>query len=115
MNDKLLGILGLARRAGRLILGFDMVCERIKSGEARLVITASDTSKNTYKSLIRVLDESPCEHIVLCRGKEDISAALGRLTSVMCVTDEGFARKIKELNLQGADNGSKKTEGNGSI
>ena len=78
MNDKLLGILGLSRRAGKLIIGFDMVCEKIESGEAKLVITASDTSKNTYKALVKALDESPCEHIALCRGKEEVSAALGR-------------------------------------
>ena len=103
MNDKLLGILGIARRAGKLTLGFDMVCDKVKSGEASLVITASDTSRNTYKALMKVLNETDSDHITLSRTKEEISAALGRLTSVLCVTDSGFAHRIIELNTPNAD------------
>ena len=40
--DKLLGLLGLARRAGRLALGFSAVEKMVHRGEKPLVITASD-------------------------------------------------------------------------
>ena len=45
--NKLLNMLGLAKRAGKISTG-SFICEKmIKSGDARLVILANDASDNT--------------------------------------------------------------------
>ena len=40
MNNKLLSLLGLMRRAGKLSLGFDAAAESAVSGESSLILTA---------------------------------------------------------------------------
>lgn len=52
MNDKLLSLLGLARRGGKLSSGFDAVSNSIKRRKARLVLIASDISQKTQKELV---------------------------------------------------------------
>lgn len=49
MNDRISGMLGLAAKAGKLIVGEDKILEAIRSGKARLVIIAGDASDNTKK------------------------------------------------------------------
>ena len=42
MNDSLLPSIGLARKAGKLILGFDAVSTACKNGTAALVLLSED-------------------------------------------------------------------------
>ena len=55
MEDKaknaVTGLLGIARRAGRLSIGFDAVCAQIGEGKAELVLLACDLSEKTGKEL----------------------------------------------------------------
>ena len=51
MIERLLNMIGLARRAGKVSTGA-FVCEKmIKSRRARLVILACDASENTKKAV----------------------------------------------------------------
>ena len=47
--DKQLGRLGLAKRAGRLAIGFDPALKAVKDGSAVLILLASDLSEKTLK------------------------------------------------------------------
>ena len=50
--DRLLGAIGLCRRAGKLICGVPLICTELrKGGRAYLVLAASDVSDNTKKKL----------------------------------------------------------------
>ena len=51
MNDRLLSLLGIARRAGKLTMGFDPVAEDVAKHKAKLVLTASDLSERTLKGV----------------------------------------------------------------
>ena len=98
MGDLLLNFIGIARRAGKLTIGADPVRESIEKKKAKLILTANDVSKNTYKDMLREAEKSGVELLILNRTKEEISYALGKTTAVMAVEDEGFVKKIKELN-----------------
>ncbi len=52
MNDKFLSSLGLARRAGALVLGSEAVFASIRKREAALVFCASDISEASLKKLV---------------------------------------------------------------
>ena len=96
MNDKLLSLLGLCRKAGKITIGYDAVVASMAAGEAVIILCAEDISKNTYK---KVLNNSqiyaiPCFKIR--RNKDMVSNALGRLCTVVSINDAGFARKFKE-------------------
>lgn len=100
-NDKILSLLGLARKAGKLKSGEFCVETEVKKGKAKLVIVAndaSDNSKKNYKDMcsfrkVPVYLYSDKENLGRCIGTEERAAAV--------VLDEGFANSIiKELGNQ---------------
>ena len=97
MNDRILSLLGLCRRAGKLTLGFDLIAQSITDGSARLVVTASDISKSTGKKLGSLCEKSGVELLALARSKEELSLSLGRLCVAASVCDSGFAAKLSQL------------------
>ncbi|HJD23016.1 MAG TPA: 50S ribosomal protein L7ae, partial [Firmicutes bacterium] len=48
---RIAGLLGMARRAGKLTAGFDAVAALIGRGKAAAVMTAADLSEKTNKEL----------------------------------------------------------------
>ena len=96
-NDRLLSFLGIARRAGRLSLGFDSVCDSVRKGESRMILTASDASQGTLRRLRNHLPEDFADVYQLPCGIDRIDAALGKGVRLISVNDKGFANKIKEL------------------
>ena len=90
-TDKVLSMLGICRRAGKLEAGFDLVCEKIREKKAYLTLTAQDISDKTFKNLKYEADKQkiPCRRIGadrICLGK-----ACGIKAGVLAVTDEGMA------------------------
>lgn len=100
MTDKLLSIIGLARRAGRLSLGCDPVLTAVSKKQAKIIVTAQDISKNTLSRVMTAVEGSGIDIISLDHTKEQISLALGKLTAVFSVNDEGFAKQIILLSEQ---------------
>lgn len=51
--NKIYGMLGIARKAGKLVFGYDMAVSLIKGNNAEiLVILANDTSEKTKKNIV---------------------------------------------------------------
>ena len=57
MEDKLAGLLGMCRRAGRLTTGFDAVTALAAEGRAALILAASDVSGGAGARLDRSVDQ----------------------------------------------------------
>ena len=97
--NKLLGLLSLCRKAGRLRIGFEPVREAAESGEARLVLFAADFSPRSRERMERALtrDGDPPERMDTDLSMDDISQVCGKLAGVVAVADDGFAAGIKKL------------------
>lgn len=100
--SKALGMLGLARRAGKVLPGMPLTQKAVRGGRARLVIIASDASENTKKAAV-----SMCTYYrtgyEICFDKEQLSGAIGTAdTAVMTVTDAGFAKAILDKIRSGS-------------
>ena len=102
-TERIAGLLGMARRAGRLTAGFDAVSLLIANGKAAVVILAADLSEKTEKEL-RYAAKSSCdeEQMNMLRiplNKEEIGHALGlkKPAGVLALEDEGFAASIQKL------------------
>ncbi len=95
MNDRLLGLLGMARRAGRLIAGFDATLDAVKAHRAQLVLLASDLSPKTEKEL-RFQAETAVPILTLALTKEEIghAAGFGKPVGVVTTEDKGFAAAL---------------------
>ncbi len=97
MTDRLMSLLGLCRRAGKIVLGNDPVLDSINLRKAKLVIIASDCSQHTAKGVLRCAHMNNVKAHVVPYTKDDISLAVGKYTAVLSILDDGFAKKAETL------------------
>ncbi|MGT2712492.1 YlxQ-related RNA-binding protein [Streptococcus oriscaviae] len=95
-KQKIMQLLGLAQRAGRLISGEELVVEAIQKGQARLVFLAEDAAANLSK---KVTDKSQTYQVevVTAFSTLELSAAVGKARKVLAVTDAGFTKKMRSI------------------
>ena len=98
-SQKWMGMLSLCRKAGKLRIGFTPVAESIGSGEARLVLYASDFSPRSRERMEKALAKSgdPPGSRTVEAAMADLAAVCGKQAGVMAITDEGFTAGISRL------------------
>lgn len=95
MKDKLLSLLGICRKAGKLISGFDAAAESVKKGESGLVLTASDLSPKTKKEIEFITSKKHVETISVPVTIDEIGVKTGKHAGVLAITDTGLAQAVK--------------------
>jgi ribosomal protein L7Ae-like RNA K-turn-binding protein len=95
-DKKVLGALSMARKAGKLTLGFDAVKDTLVAAKARLVIITADVSPKTEKEVRFFCTRSGTDVIKTACGMEDIREMLGKKSGVLSVTDDGLAGLVKQ-------------------
>lgn len=94
-SNRILSLLGLCMKAGKLKSGGFQVEEAVKLGRAWLVIIAGDASDNTVKKFDNMCSyyEVPCFRY---GTKEELGRAIGKEErSVAAVCDEGFSKSLR--------------------
>lgn len=100
MENKALGLLGLARRAGKLSLGHDAVKAAVQNGTACLCLLSCDASERLCAEMKRTLEqyESEAKFLKTDFTMDELGHSTGsKKTAVLAVLDRGFAEKITEL------------------
>lgn len=97
--EKFLGMLGLARRAGKVIIGTAEVCLSMPRGRTALVIVSDEASAATKKRLTTKCDFYGIKKITVSIGMSELARRLGKTTTPACVavTDDGFAAQLIKL------------------
>ena len=95
-TQRLLGLLGLARRAGKLAVGTTAVRNMCNRGGKIMIIIARDVSPGQKSKLMRL---TPPENIVDdLLDRADMATALGREDlTVVAVQDRDFLKGIRTL------------------
>ena len=94
--DRILNLLGLCARAGRLVSGEANVVQLIRSGKARLAILDLGAARNTSKSVRDACHSHAAKLIFVPEGR--LGAAIGKPGRMAAATaDEGFAKRLDEL------------------
>ena len=94
-TDRLLGLLGLARRAGKLEIGEAMTAETVTAGKARAIFLANDIGEATRRKVMRHEERVPV--FTMPHDKETMGASLGFPgCAVCCLTDVGMVRAAAE-------------------
>lgn len=97
-NNKVLSLLGLATKAGRVASGEFSTEKSVKTGKGFLVLVADDASQNTKKKFQNMCDfyEVP---IYFIADKEELGRFCGKeFRASLAVQDENFAKAmLKEL------------------
>lgn len=92
---RLLGLLGLAQRAGKLALGASAVAQMIARPRPTLLIVARDAGPGAKKLMRLVPGERVVDGIV---DRAELARAFGREDlTVAAVQESGFVRGILEL------------------
>lgn len=108
---KLLGLLGLAHRAGKLAVGTTAVEGLIRRGRRPVVVVAEDAGA----ALLRRLESLGTDNCVLVRAtnRHELGKALGReQVAAVAVTDRGFVSGIVKLGLARTSQPAPEGEGN---
>lgn len=95
-KQQALNLLGLAKRAGRLVTGEGFVLDAIRDQSAKLVLVASDASANTRKKFSDKRDFYAVP-ISFALSAEELTDAIGSQRSLIAVQDNGFAKKLLKL------------------
>ena len=103
--NKFLSNLGLAKRANKIIFGFDEVVKCVDMGKAYTVFVTSDASSNTLRRIQNVIREYDIKVTTVPFTMYDIGDAAGRKpTAVFTVTDKGFDQLLhKSLHMNGGN------------
>lgn len=95
MKDKLLSLLGICRKAGKLESGFDVAAESVKKRKAALVLTAADLSPKSRKEIEFIAAREHIEVISVPASIDEIGGKTGRRAGVLTVMDKGLAQAVK--------------------
>lgn len=92
--NKIYSILGIARKGGKISIGFDETLFEIKNKKSKLVIISKDASEKTKKNI-----QFECKkydvNFIEFGEKEQIGRCLGkRVVSVLSISDENIVDYI---------------------
>ena len=98
---QLLFSIGLARRAGKLLSGTDMVLDGIRHGKVRIVVSAADNSDNTKKKISDCCAYYEIPLYISDADKETLGHAIGKShAACIGVTDENLSELISRNLLK---------------
>lgn len=92
MQAKIFGLVGIARRARKVVMG-ESVITAIQNKSAKVVLISSEASENTKK---KISDKCQYYNITFCFVDELLlNQSLGEFNKkVIAITDEGMSKKI---------------------
>lgn len=94
-TDKILSMLGLAEKAGKIASGEFSTEKAVKSHQASLVVVATDASDNT-KKMFRNMCEFYKVPMYLYGTKEELGHHIGKqYRASLAVTDQGFSKSLE--------------------
>jgi uncharacterized protein len=92
-----LRLLGLAARAGAVVVGTERVREAARGGSLRFAIIAADASENSRGKLVPLLEATAQPHAVAV-DRAALGAAVGRgPLSAVGITDASLGDRLRSL------------------
>ena len=96
-NDKILSMIGLATKAGKIVSGEFSTEQSVKRGRALMVIISSDASENTKKKFTNMCSFYKVP-LYFYGTRERLGRAAGKEFRVsLALQDEGFSKAIQKL------------------
>ena len=95
IDSKILGLIGLAMKAGKISFGADSVEEDIKKKKVKLIIVSNEASERTKNKFQKLSDEHQIP-LMIDGTIEEISHAIGKSNkAIIGIRDENFAKSIQ--------------------
>ena len=95
MTDRILGLIGMMRRASALVVGEDRVSEAVQQGRVKILMMPSDAGNRVREYAAHAVENRHLQMIELPYQTEMLSAAVGLSNcQIAAVTDLGFAKAV---------------------
>lgn len=102
--NKVLSLISLATKAGRITSGEFSTEKAVKCGKGYLVIVAEDASANTQKKFRNMCEFYEVPMFVFS-DKEHLGRAMGKeFRASLAVLDAGFSTAIEKILIQDGEN-----------
>ncbi len=96
-EEKLLSLLGLAQKAGKIVSGEVAVEKAVRNRSANLLLIAADSSSSTLKNYSDMATYYSVPIFILC-SKSRLGESIGKMNrAALAVTDIGFSKAILKL------------------
>ena len=98
-RQRLKGMLGFAMRAGKLIIGTELVCQALSSRKPPFIVAVCNTaSDGTKKKISTKCEFYGIKMVQINMSTEELGALLGKTytPAVLGVMDSGFAKEIEK-------------------
>lgn len=96
-NERILNLLGLAKRAGQIVTGESLTINAIRKQQLHYVFLASDAGGAVTKKI-----HNQCAYYQVPLNdhfsKDALSGAIGQARTVIGIKQAGFAQQFKKLN-----------------
>ena len=93
--EKILSMIGLAHKAGRVEIGEEPVGSAARAKKARIILVAGDAAAGSVRRAMAFAGTGNCLCLVIPTTKEELGRALGRTSCAMAaVPDIGFADAV---------------------
>lgn len=95
MRQKILNLLGIAKRAGYIVGGTDSVIFEMRKKRAKIVFVANDSSEKTIDNFKRkcYFYNVECN---LDYNSDELSHAIGQNRKIICLNDQGIYKAIQK-------------------
>ncbi len=94
-----LSMIGLCKKAGRLVSGVPLVCDAVREGRVELTVYASLASANSVKRITDKCASYDVNAVAIDVTPEQLGKAIGKSGAVAAVgiADRGFAQAILKI------------------
>ena len=97
INSKICGLLGLARRAGKLSFGTEACKQDIESNKVKLIIIATDAAERTKMNFKNICSKSNVP-IIEYLSSDELSKSIGQNNkAVVGIKDTNFSNEIIKI------------------
>lgn len=100
--QRISGMIGFARRAGKTVIGTELVCRAMPKGEVKLVVISSTASDSTKKKLTVKSAFYGISWVLIEIDTERLGALVGKggAVAAIAITDQMFADEVVKASAQ---------------
>ncbi len=101
INKKILGLIGLSAKAGKISFGADSVETQIRKRKINLVIIAENSSERTKDKFKKLSEENDIPYIIV--GEiDELSKAIGKSNkAIIGIKDLNLSKEIQKISNGG--------------
>lgn len=98
MKNKFLRFMGLIKRAGRLLEGYNICEEKMKKNKVYFIVMCHDISENTWNKFLNYSNKYKVPIAKLPYSKEELGNAIGaKEIKIIGVADKNMGKKLYDL------------------